>query len=376
MASKLALKRLTPSDLTLFEWQFRRLGVGGQKSINLNANIFAEQLFPAISEATRGAGRVPLDLWIFGPGNRPPINLQRKIIKWGTYKNWRLDGEFITNPVDEPDRFNSLAPGDYVIFSCEGEVLPSSATALFVAHAVPEDTSLHAALSELRFAGRDTMRTLDEADITQLITRAQVPEGHPLAGFALSNELQEAALGSGAATERLLRRARVPSLSIEALRRAREQADDIGRMGEALIAVYLERQKRLGLIRSYEWVSEVNAVAPMDFRVSPMAGPAERIDAKTTAGQFDRPVHVSWSELKEMAAETDGPYRVYRVYSVGREGAKLRISTNLKDFAQRVLAYLAGLSSEVVVDSVSVDPSGLQFESEIALASAGEDEDE
>src|SRR5438874_2342968 len=99
MTSKLALKRLTASDLTFFEWQFRHLGVGGQKSINLNADVFVDRLFPAVSEATRPTGRIPIDLWIFGPGARSSINLQRKIIKGGTYKNWRLDGEFVVNPL-------------------------------------------------------------------------------------------------------------------------------------------------------------------------------------------------------------------------------------------------------------------------------------
>ncbi len=220
------------------------------------------------------------------------------------------------------------------------------------------------------------MRILDEELIGKIAASAGLAEDHPLAGFALSDELQEAALGNPSAVERLLRRARAPNLSIEALRRARQQADEIGRLGEELISVHLEHQKRLGLIRSYEWVSEANAVAPMDFRISPMEGAEERIDAKTTAGQFDRPVHISWSELREMAAEVDGPYRIYRVYAAGEQGAKLRISTNLKSFAQGILAQTAGLASGVTVDSFSVDLSGIEFESEIGLASPAEDEDQ
>lgn len=141
MTSKLAVKRLAASDLTLFEWQFQHRNVGGQKSINLNADVFVDSLFPAIAEATRGTGMVTLDLTIFGPGNRPSINLQRKIIKRATYKNWRLDGETIRNPEGEPTRFNLLDAGDYAIFAFEGEIVPSSATALFVARAVAEDAA-------------------------------------------------------------------------------------------------------------------------------------------------------------------------------------------------------------------------------------------
>lgn len=376
MTSKLALKQLTASDLTLFEWQFRHLDVGGQKSINLNANVFVDRLFPAIGEATRGTGRITLDLWIFGPGNRPPINLQRKIIKGRAYKNWRLNGEFIQNPLDEPDRFNVLLPLDYVIFSFEGEIIPSSATALFVAQSLPEDMALHSALAEFGLSGRDTMRSLDEDQIAQIVTRAQLPEDHPLVSFALTNELQEAALGGAEAIERLLRLARVPNVSSEALRRARERANEIGRLGEELVAIYLERQRGQGIIGSFDWVSEANAVAPMDFRISPIAGPVERIDAKTTTGLFDAPMHVSLSELKEMAAEIDGAYRIYRVYAADREGGKLRISQNLKDFARDVLGSLVGLPTGVIVDAISVNPTRIPFDDEIVLASADESPEE
>ncbi|MGC2413849.1 MAG: hypothetical protein WA459_14270 [Stellaceae bacterium] len=369
--SKLALKRLTGSDLTLFEWQF---GGGDQKSINLNANIFVDQLFPMIVEATRGSRWIPLDLWIFGPGNRAGLNLQRKITKSVASENWLLGGEIIKNPLDDPGRFNPLLPGDYVLFSFEGEIVPSSATALFVAQSLPEDLALHSALAEFGLSGRDTMRALDEDHIAQIIVRARLPEDHPLVSFALTNELQEAALGDAAATERLLRRAWAPNVSIEALRRAREQAGEIGRLGEELVAIHLERQKALGIIGSFEWVSETNAVAPMDFRVTPIAGPAERIDAKTTNGPFDRPLHVSLSELKEMAAESGGPYRIYRVFAADREGARLRISANLKDFAQEILACLAGLPGGITADAVSVDPGRISFDNEIALAAADEDE--
>jgi len=374
MTSKLALKRLSESDLTLFEWQFRHRNVGGQKSINLNANVFVDQLFPAMSEATRGTGRIPLDLWVYGPGNRRLINLQRKIIKWGTYKNWRLNGEFIANPIDEPDRFNALVPGDYVLFSFEGELVPTSATALFVSQSLPEDSALYSALTELGLSGRDTMRSLDEDSIVKIIARAQLAEDHPLVSFVPTNELQEAALGDAAATERLLRRAQAPNVSIEALRRAREQADEIGRLGEELVAIYLERQKALGIIGSFEWVSEINAVAPMDFRVSPSTGPTERVDAKTTNGAFDRPLHISLSELREMAAEIGGPYRVYRVYTADRKGAKLRISANLKKFSEEILACLVRLPNGIAVDSVSVDPNRISFDDEVALTAADEDE--
>src|SRR5688500_2960249 len=96
---RLILKRLPASDLTFFEWQHRNRPAGNQKAITLNADVFVAQMYPALPQiAAESDGRLPIDLVIHGPGLRPPVNLQRKIIKHGSYKNWRLDGEFIYNP--------------------------------------------------------------------------------------------------------------------------------------------------------------------------------------------------------------------------------------------------------------------------------------
>ena len=111
MVRKLSVKRLTVSDLTLFEWHFRNQEKGGnQKAINLNRDVFIDELFPSVPEvAQQNDNRLPLDLHIYGPGLYPLHNVQRKIIKQpGSYKNWRLDGEFIHNPIDEQERYNKL----------------------------------------------------------------------------------------------------------------------------------------------------------------------------------------------------------------------------------------------------------------------------
>ena len=82
MISKFSIKRLTKSDLTLFEWHFRTIKAGNQKAINLNANVFIDKLFPSLPELSYShSGRFPLDLFVYGPGLEPELNLQRKIIK-------------------------------------------------------------------------------------------------------------------------------------------------------------------------------------------------------------------------------------------------------------------------------------------------------
>ncbi len=219
------------------------------------------------------------------------------------------------------------------------------------------------------------MRVLDEAQIAEIAAIAGLAEDHPLFNFTLSGDLQEIALGGAAATERLLRRGRAPTVSIEALRRARAQADETGRAGEELVAAYLERQTADGAITAFEWISDVNAVAPMDFRLTPVAGAAERVDVKTTSMTFEREFHVSLPELKEMAADGSGPYRIYRVFELSMRGAKLRISDDMKEFARAVLASLGGLPVGVVVDAVSVNPGGLVFGNEVALTAIDDDEE-
>src|SRR5438445_3381780 len=113
MPRRLAVKRLTASDLTFFEYQVRTRDVGNQKAINLNADVFIDQLYPVLPDyAVETAGRIPIDLSVYGPNAAPLHDLQRKIVKFGSYKNWRLNGEFVHNPDDSPERYNSLEPGD------------------------------------------------------------------------------------------------------------------------------------------------------------------------------------------------------------------------------------------------------------------------
>src|SRR4051794_22770995 len=97
MPRKIAIKRLTASDLTFFRWHFDNQTSGSkQKSINLNANIFIDELYPTLPLSQRGmAGWVPVDLLLFGPGMAGELQIQRKIVKGNTYKNWRLNGELV-----------------------------------------------------------------------------------------------------------------------------------------------------------------------------------------------------------------------------------------------------------------------------------------
>ena len=198
MARKLTIKRLTKSDLTIFYWHFINHRAGNQKAINLNADILVEKLYPDLdSFAQEQNGKLPIDLFIYGPGLGREYNLQRKIIKWRTYKNWRLDGEYVLNPDESPDRFNSLQPNDYGILEFIGAGKPSAMKIFLVAAEVEEDKGLHAAITE-KF-NFQSMVQVTEGELEQLINSIEdLDPQHPINQLILvpDSDIEDAALVS------------------------------------------------------------------------------------------------------------------------------------------------------------------------------------
>jgi hypothetical protein len=357
MQRRLALKRLTASDLTLFEWQFRNRPAGNQKSINLNSDVFIDELFPSLpAVATSSNGRIPLDLSIYGPGHAGIHNVQRKILKGVAYKNWRLDGEYINNPENHADRYNVLQPDDLAIFSFQGAVIPSSAKLVLLARGLPADQAIYYAL--LPLLGRRSMVSVS-ADQLQARAAGIIDADHPFNQLTLDAELEDAALGGAKGSAALRSRRLGRAISREDLAHARQAANEIGLAGEEIVFEYLDRLKENGSIAAFRWEAEMNAVAPYDFLVTTLDNEEIAIDVKATAGAFERPIHISQGELTEMTSGRR--YDLYRVFEVTETGGKLRIAQSVGAFASAVLQGFAGLPAGVVVDSVSVAPSALRF---------------
>lgn len=91
-----------------------------KKAINMDSRIFVGELYPSLPEEVEALPnrRVPLDMYIYGPGLQSAHNLQRKILK--QEKNWRLNGELVHGPEDSPDRYAELQPGDFAVFEFSG----------------------------------------------------------------------------------------------------------------------------------------------------------------------------------------------------------------------------------------------------------------
>lgn len=359
---RIAIKSLTASDLTLFEYHFRHHNAGNQKSINLNADIFIKTFYPQVpSAAATMDNEIPISLTLFGPGHRLAYKLARKITKLASYKNWRLNGEFIRNPEAEPERFNVLRPGDLAVMAFEGDLIPSALRISFLAQNLPEDATIRNAL-----IGKMNSKSMIAVTISQLsdaIVLSGISREHPINALAIDQELQialeDAAFGNGDAVMRVIARRGSRTISKNDLAGARAQNDRIGREGESLINFMLQEQLRSQQIASYEWASEINAASPHDFRVVTLQGETVKIEVKTTSGPFERDMHMSASELAD-AAQGPEKYDLYRVYSLTEDGANVAISHNIQNFSKNILSNLK-LPAGIRCDSFSISPQIRDF---------------
>lgn len=377
MQKKIALKRLSSSDLTLFEAQYRKSGGTKQKAINLDSDVFVDMFFPGLpSRLNLIKDRVFVTLAIQGPAAAGVHSITRKILK--QTKNWRLNGELIVNPPEEPGRYDSLSNGDFAILDFSGEHEPHAARMYLVSKV--QDIELHSALDTKYssiFSPRRGMRQIDPDELAALLGGLSLTEGHPVYDFIDFDALEDASQGGQEGLSRLKRRRKSRGVSREELARARQNAEQIGRLGEELLNgffsqenVVFEKWRSVTSLENsdfnFSWDADVNAIAPYDFSIFIGDRVFRRIDAKSTAGEFKNKIHVSVSELSEMA-HGGAPYDIFRLYSITETSARLRIFCDSKIFAQGILDEIARLPAGVTVDSVSIDPVSLSFGDEILI---------
>ncbi|GHE20128.1 protein NO VEIN domain-containing protein [Halomonas urumqiensis] len=366
MSRKIALKRLTRSDLTIFEYHFRNGNAGNQKSININRNIIEGEFYPNLTEVAEEREWEPfiLNLTILGPGPSTPQVLPQKIIKGGTYKNWRLNGKLIPSPENE-ERYASLQAGDYAILEFIGAAWPTSMRMTLVAQGHDEDRALHESLSESY--SEASMVSLDLAELEMIVELLQgvIPATHPIKDLLDSFDLEDAAQGGIHGIESLLDRRRARGVSHEELRKAKKAAESIGRQGEEILDQYFANQQKTGEIEDYRWVANENAISPFDFDRW-QKGTRQLIDAKSTAGPFHNQLHISLAELKEMATSKD-EYFLYRLYEVKNGFARLRQSGPMRYVARSLLKHFDSPPYCVQIDSISINPEELHFSDETII---------
>lgn len=367
---KLAVKKLTHSDLTFFQCYYyaQKEKKSKQKALNLNSDVLVDELYPELKTVTANT-RIPVSLYIYGPGIEEVHILQRKILKSQGSKNWRLNGELIYSPEDNPDRYKTLKPGDIAVLGFDGKLKPSSIFVDFLAASIDADHSLWEKLND--YLSGKTMRSIESSRLHELSESADLPPEHSIYRFFLDDDMVSVAEGDTEAILHVYKRSGTV-MTADELVTAKEKAAHIGSCGEELVSQYFERMLDNGEIADFTWISRENAVAPYDFEVKELDGSTYRLDVKSTTGKFETKIHISGAELLTMADDTIG-YKLCRVYEISEECAKLKIAPQMSDYAKNILKVLSTLPKGISVDSVSCDPRLLDFmEAEDLMAKGDE----
>lgn len=360
--SRVAAKQLTVSDLTLFSSQFHKSGQRSkQKAINLNANVFVDQFYPGLRDHFRR--ELHFGIAIIGPGGAHPYLLSRKALRSQGSKNWRLNGELINDPVDQPGRFDVLVEGDVAILAFEGADQPEKLTLVLLS--AQTDPVLHASVCEIAAfqPPRESMRQLSEADIRTLVDRSRTAytSPHPLETLLIADNVEEAIYGTPEATLAALRSdGRGVAVSPESIRRQAVTAGETGQLGEEVFNDWLIQTGHEE--DDFIWVSQTHGRAAFDFEVL-AAGWEEGsgtlyVDVKATRGPHEASFHMSAAELR-WAAKNAG-YRIARVSDLTPESAKVRILGGISDLASLLVSTLdTSLPSNIKVDSVEISHDSL-----------------
>lgn len=358
MSRKLALKKLKASDLSFFYAYLDRFPQAKQKGFNLDKSVIEAQLFPELAAviALMPDERSPVALTLLGPGTTPPYLLMRKVLK--QQKNWRLNGEAVRAPDDDPTRYNILAPGDFAVMEFTGTGAPNAVRVVLLSANHPSDAATHAAITAA--FPSESMTLVSEDDIEQVIRLSAPPPDHPIRDWLDGDLLEEVGLGSGEATQRLVVRRRGRGLTAGELQRAKAKAEAVGRLGEVLLDYHFTAAQPHPRIASYDWVAKANAISPYDFLLTYVDGTHRHVDAKSTAGPFGNPIHLSLSEIHH-ALSSGVRYHLCRLYSVTDSGASFRVALNIKDKLQPIVDALKALPAGVKVDSLSFDPNFFDF---------------
>lgn len=358
---KIAIKKLTPSDLSFFRVHVK---ASKQKAINLNQEVFIGRFFPQL-ENHRGAIKVSLS--VFGPGGRAAHYLTRKVIRGESGKNWRLNGEVVSDPIGEDQRYDGLTQGDFAVLAFGGPDGPDPATMILVSSI--EDPDLHGLLSEqMDISGRHTMIDVSETWIASLRndTLDSYPAGHPFDSLVMQDSVEDVLFSVPA--NQVAKDGRANPLTPEALQLQLLAAEATGRKGEEVFCAWLVEMDHDE--DDFEWVSQTHARAAFDFEIHKarwMEGePHVFVDVKATRGSFSRPIHMSIAELR-FAASQPG-YRIARVHDVDGLNPGLKILGGVSEAAGQIIAALKALPEGVAVDSVQLEVKALPVEWEGTIA--------
>ncbi len=358
--SRVAIKQLTASDLSFFAQHLRR---SKQKAVNLNSDVFVDVFYPALRGRYDEFPIKPFS--IIGPGGKPPYLLTRKALRTPGAKNWRLDGEIVHDPPDEPRRFDHLQEDDLGILAFEGVNQPEVATLVLVSAA--DDAALHTALrKKITFAGKQSMVIVSQSQLAEVLeeTRTSYRGHHPLETLLLPDSVEEAVFGSAETQRRVAQTdGRGVAISQQVMRQQLRAAEQIGQQGEEVCNQWLEATGHGE--DDYEWVSRTHARATHDFHIKRPrwqgAPGAVFVDVKATRGALESPIHMSMAEVRWAAKHEN--HRIARVHGLGSETATLTMLTGIHELAQTIMkTAVPALPTGVSADGFEIDTTKLTTE--------------
>lgn len=366
-SSKIALKVLTPADLSFFKFHSK---VANQRALNLSNDVFIQRFFPGLKGSF---GAVPSQLTVFGPGSGGAHTVSRQVRRAERSKDWRLDGEFIQDPDGEPGRYDVLAANDFAVMSFLGKEAPEAVRLVLVSASA--DVRLHATIGgALDFSGERTMFEVPEAMVAKwrAATSDAYSGEHPLAALVIQDTVEDVLFGAEPMPTGGVPSGRSVAMSPQELHLQLLAAEETGHRGETLFGCWLSAKGHAE--DDFDWVSQTHARSAFDFEVHSARWLAEAsrvfVAVKTTVGPFERPVHMSVAELR-FAAVT-ARYRIARLYELDGQAPKLRILTGVQSFAARLIESLSALPAGVAIDSVQFKPEMLSPELEDVVIEEGQ----
>lgn len=149
----------------------------------------------------------------------------------------------------------------------------------------------------------------------------------------------------------------------------------IGRQGEELVAIYLDKELHAHHISYFQWVNSSRETGlPYDFVIDEGLSTSCHIDVKSTNFKFAQPIVFSNNEIDFIQGKDYTNYQVYRLYNMNKATKALKICTSFLSYAQTVYACQLRFRQDLQVVNTKADtinyavpPTIFKSEKEIML---------
>lgn len=148
------------------------------------------------------------------------------------------------------------------------------------------------------------------------------------------------------------------------IERANNMFKATGKLGEEMVAVYLERQQVERHISNYRWMN-VNGESgyPYDFVINEGLSTENFIDVKATRFNFDQQVIFSSQEVNFVdQTHDDLKYSVFRVYNIQEAETKLKICKECLQYMSRLNGIINSFKTLIEHDHAHLAGAKLAIE--------------